>query len=433
MNAKHLRLGLAASSCLAIALLGSGCQRGPAAPAVAPAAPEKPRSESDLAKTTISRVAQTSLGLRTTPVRIEVVQEQRSLSGWIMVRPGNEVTLTAPVGGYIRAPAIPAALPAPGQAVRQGQELFRLEPVLSPLEHIQLSSMRRSIENDLSKARENLSVAENELKRIEKLYAEKLKVERDLEQARKLFNDAQEDFASAEDKLKLIVPPGSEKSNFRPATMSLTAPRAGVALLVNVSPGQFVGLAAPLATIADLSRPWVRVPVPELDLPHIDRGRPVQVSMVPEGPGEPRGAPLRMRADPVGLVPQVDPLKHTADLIYELKPPSEHATLAKDQMVVVAVPLGARSKEAVVPYSAILFDAYGGTWLYIDRTPSKDAETCVYERLRVELGAPVGTDVVVRPPLKAGEPVVTEGAAALFSREFYRPPVVLSVMPAAKK
>jgi len=29
----------------------------------------------------------------------------------------------------------------------------------------------------------------------------------------------------------------------------------------------------------------------------------------------------------------------------------------------------------------------------------------------------------VRPALKAGDPVVSEGAAALFSREFYRPPM----------
>jgi len=41
----------------------------------------------------------------------------------------------------------------------------------------------------------------------------------------------------------------------------------------------------------------------------------------------------------------------------------------------------------------------------------------------VELGAPAGDDVAVRPGLSRGTRVVTAGAAALFSREFHRPPV----------
>jgi hypothetical protein len=52
--------------------------------------------------------------------------------------------------------------------------------------------------------------------------------------------------------------------------------------------------------------------------------------------------------------------------------------------------------------------------------------------VRVELGVPIGTDVAVHGALKANDPVVSEGAAALFSREFHRPPVTPPAAPKGK-
>ncbi len=427
MIVKPPRRLLAAVACL---WLTSGCTQPPAA--TSGSSPEKPRAETELSRTTITREARKSLGLKTTPVRVEAVQEHRTLSGWIMVPPDMEGPVTAPVHGYVRAPSGKAVTPAPGQPVRLGQELFRLEPVLLPLEYTQLAALRRGIEGDLEKAQEDVSVAKNELERIENLHKQKLRGDRDVEQARASLKKAQADLNAAEDKLKYISAPGTEKGTFRPPIQSILAPRAGIALTVPVAPGQFVAQAAPLVIIADLSKPWVRVPVPEFDLPRVDRGRDAQVTVTPEGPGG-KAAPQTIKAHPVALVPQVDPLRHTADLMYQLDPPTENAMLAKDQMVTVAVPLGTRAKESIVPYAAILFDAYGGSWVYIDRTPG-DAEQCIYERVRVDLGPPArDNDVVVRPALKAGDPVVSEGAAALFSREFYRPPVVVPEAPKKDK
>jgi multidrug efflux pump subunit AcrA (membrane-fusion protein) len=438
MHTKPLQARLLAMACLLLAGLQSGCQR-PAA-ATTTAKPEAPRNESELGRTTISRAAQKSLGLQTTPVRVEMVQEHRLLTGWIMVRPGADGTVSAPVGGYLRAPAAPAKLPAPGQRVEKGQELFRLEPVLAPLEQTQLAALRRGIESDLTKAREDVTVAVNELKHIEELFKTKLRSDRDVQQARAQVKKTQEDLSAAEDKLKVITAPGADKNDFRPPPQTLSAPCTGVTLTVLASPGQFVPAAAPLVQIADLSQPWVRVPVPEFDLPRVDRKQPAEITVSPEGltgrgSSPSAGKPQRLRGVSADLVPQVDLLKHTADLIYKLEPLAKGDTLpadlVKDQMVSVAVPIGIRSEEAIVPYAAVVFDAYGGSWIYIDRT-AKDAETCVYERVRVELGAPLGNDVAVRPALKAGDAVVSDGAAALFSREFYRPPVAVPEAPKGK-
>ena len=76
---------------------------------------------------------------------------------------------------------------------------------------------------------------------------------------------------------------------------------------------------------------------------------------------------------------QVDPIKHTADLWYELAPANEADRFVKDQMMTVQVPIGKMEKASVVPYSAMLFDAYGHAWIYLDHGADK-AGKLKYER-----------------------------------------------------
>lgn len=436
-----------------LAALAPGCEKAPP-PAAAPAT-EKPKTESDLARTTLSPEAAASLRVRVEPAPSRSVQQTLSLPGWVMVPQGCEVTITAPVAGYVReAPvppgqglrlaAWPGAVPVAGLPVAAQQELLALEPVLSPVEQIQLATLRRGVEGELAKAVESLTVARSELQRVLELRREGLRQQQDVEQAQARLKHAAEDLAVAEDKLKLFAPAGSD-GNTHLRLQSIRAPRAGTVLAVHVSPGQYVQAAAPLLTMADLSHLWLRVPVPEYDLPRVDRLSPATVVLKGATSG---GRQLRPWARPIALVPQVDPVRHTADLVYDLSPclhaaaladavaalaggpagpllsvlPKRPTPFAKDQMVTVLVPVGERHQETVVPYAAVVFDAYAGAWIYLERGTAGAGER-VYERRRVELGPALGADVVVRPPLTAGERVVTQGAAALFSREFHKPPV----------
>ncbi len=398
---------------LFLAVAAAGCNRTQSPSVSAPAA-EGPKAEEDLARTTLAPEAVTSLGVQSRLVRNERVQERLQLPGWVMARQGHEVTVTAPVAGYVRGPRAADVAPVPGLPVRQGQELFLLEPVLSPVEQVQVAALRRGVESDWVKARDSLAAADKEQQRTEDLYRQKLRGEQDVEQARVRLGHAREDLAAAEDKRKLFADAADGSAPFRP--VPVTAPRAGTVLSVPVSPGQYVPAAAALVTVADLSRPWVRVPVPEHDLANVDRTQPAAAVLG-------GAAGRRLELQPVALVPLVDPARRTADLIYELPAPGAEPLppLARDQLVTVFVPAGGSREESVVPYAAVVFDAHGGSWVYLDLT-ADEAPQHVYERRRVELGPPVGDDVVVRPPLSGGERVVTAGAAALFSREFHKPP-----------
>lgn len=396
-----------------LALSLAGCERGQSV-SPATAAAEKPKVESDLSRTTLSAEAWSSLGIRSEPARTQKVRESLPLTGWIMAKPGQEVTVTAPVAGYVREPTGGKGVATPGLPVKRGQELFLLEPVLTPVEEIQLASLRRGVESEVTKARESIGVANLELQRVADLHRQKLRGDQDLEQAKAKAKLAQEDLAAAEDKRKLFADPTESALQSQLRSLSIRVPRDGTLLTLLVSPGQYVTAAAPLVLIADLSELWVKVPVPEYDLLRVDRTQPGFLERKTT-----QGKPLEIA--PVALVPLVDPVRHTSDMLYRLQPSAKSPTFARDQMVTVRVPLNEEQEETVVPYSAVVYDAYAGAWIYLDRTPDKATEH-LFERKRVELGATIGDGIVIHPACQPGERVVVSGAAAIFSREFHRPP-----------
>jgi RND family efflux transporter MFP subunit len=355
-----------------------------------------------------------SLKIQVKEVRIGPVQQRLTLPGRVMVPQGHEVTVTAPVSGYVRAPE--GGAPRPGEEVKEGRALFQLEPVLAPLEQIQLVALKRGMENEMAKARESVRVAESELERVTELHNQKLRGQQDLEQAQARLKHAREDLESARDKLKLFDKPANSGGHLPP--LPILAPRAGTVLAVPVSPGQYVTATAPLTTVADLKQLWLRVPIPEADLPRIDQNGTATVTV--KGKKD-------LHVTPLGLVPLVDLARQTADLIYVLPPEAkERGLVARDQLAMVDVPLDQRREEAMVPYDAVVFDAHAGAWIYLDKTPA-GAATHVYERRKVQLGPTKGKEVAVRdaegkPACAKGGRVVVEGAGAVFSSEFFKPP-----------
>src|SRR4029079_6072675 len=116
----------------------------------------------------------------------------------IMARPGNEVVLTAPTAGYVHFPKGRQA-PIAGETVRANQALLQLDPVLSPVEALQVASLKRSTESDLIKAETTLKNAEIEFKRAQDV--QKVRSKQEFEQAQKALAHAKEEVAAAKDKL----------------------------------------------------------------------------------------------------------------------------------------------------------------------------------------------------------------------------------------
>ena len=397
---------------LLVPVCALGCTGTPAKPPTIAA--EKVKSESDLAFTNLSKKAYVSLEIKIHEVKLAQVNERLALTGWIMAKPGHEVTLTAPSAGYVRF--MKNRVPIAGESVTKNADLLQLEPVLSPVEQIQVAGLERSTKSDLINAQTTLKNAQIELKRTEDLFKVKARTEEDLLQARKAVDLAREQEASATERLTFF--------QIQKQRIPLLAPQNGKILQLFVGEGQYVAVAAPLISIIDLNPIWIRVPVPEHDLPAIDPNATIDIAW--KNPSQnAAGKPVFMKAKYAGRVAQVDPIKHTADLWYELLPTKEADRLVKDQMVTAHLEVGKKEKGTVVPYSAIIFDAHGRAWIYLERTTEKDAKH-QFERRPVELVTSADDDgVVIRTNLSGGERVVTNGAAALFSRDFHKTPTII--------
>jgi len=185
----------------------------------------------------------------------------------------------------------------------------------------------------------------------------------------------------------------------------LASPQAGLLRALFATPGQTVGAGAPLFDVIAIDSVWLRVPVFAGDLESIDRRAPVEVVPLGTPPGS-KGT----RATPVSAPPTADPATAGVDLFYTLANPG--GSLRPGQRVSVRLPLRSSGERLVVPRASVLFDAFGGTWVYEARDGG------VFQRQRVALVDLVGDFAVLGQGPAPGTRVVTSGAAELFGTEF---------------
>lgn len=161
------------------------------------------------------------------------------------------------------------------------------------------------------------------------------------------------------------------------------------------------------ASVGSLGRQgalWVRVQVIASDIARVDRGATATIKPL-GGQGGVSGRPV---SGPPSSATGV--AAGNVDLYYAV---GNFGGLTVGQRVGVELPVAARGSSALgVPASAILHDAYGGEWIYLQTEPHK------FERRRVQVASVRGTTAILAAGLKPGDKVVTAGAAELFGTEF---------------
>jgi cobalt-zinc-cadmium efflux system membrane fusion protein len=111
--------------------------------------------------------------------------------------------------------------------------------------------------------------------------------------------------------------------------------------------------------------------------------------------------------------PSADAGAASADLYYELPNGGDNgAPLRPGQRVNAVLTMRGAEEGLVIPWSAILHDSLGGTWVYENIGPQ------VYTRKRVEVLQVVDAQAVLKqgPPTVAK--IVVTGAMELFGTEF---------------
>src|SRR5688572_4861157 len=263
---------------------------------------------------------QWKLGTRTEPVAKRRMVERLRVPGRVAAPPGSRAALTTPVAGRLLPPG-EGRLPAPGDRVKAGQTLARIQAPFSEL-FVKLVES----EADLIRTRLRVELAELTHARIRDLAEQKVRSAREREEAEFALRTAKANHESA---LALRAAyqeagalfgargPDAGAAKALPA-LELQAPLGGLVTSVAAALGEHVTPDRPILTILDPDRVYIEAKVPESDLGRIVSPGAAAYELL-HAPRElhPLGAGGEGKL--VHFGPELDPATRSVPLVYEVE------------------------------------------------------------------------------------------------------------------
>ncbi len=386
------------SLCLAtgsIMLLSTGCGKKKKDKPVPPASMSNPVKESDLNTITLTEKAVERLGIQTEAISGEQVGNSRLFSGEVIAVPGQTVTMTAPVAGTLLSAG--GGTVSVGTQVRKGQALFRL--VILPTEKDLLGA-----QEDVSQKEVQFKVATEKTNRTARMYEEKSGSLRAKQEAEGELAAIVAQLRVAKARVELLRGNAGSATS-RLSTLNMQAPIGGTILKVYSSTSQVLSAGAPIADIVTMNPLWVRVPLYAGDEGNIVEGTDATIQTLSQS-----NSSLSITGKRVTGPQTSDPLATSVDIYYEIN--NSKGDYRPGQKVSVTLPVSGHGMANTIPFSAIVYDIHGGTWVYENPSPN------TFVRKRVELKTVTnGKAILVRGPA-SGTKIVTVGAAELFGTEF---------------
>ncbi len=377
-------------------LFSSGSEKAKKEPA---AKVEKVVKEENFNTITLTEKTEQRLGVKVAPVEIKSVHRSRLYSGEIITPVGRRGVVTAPFGGLLKGPK--EGMPKAGDTVTKGQTIFILMPLLTTEARNTTATAQVDAEMQKDNASIQLRAAKVALDRAKRLFADGVGAKRAVQEAQAAYDTAVKTLEAAKARQTLLEESLSEGTA---APIYITAPEDGVLRKITAAHGQNVPGGAALFEMGNLSTAWVRVTLPMGDLEDIARNREAQVGSLSAHSGQPM-----QPAMPVSAPPLANPQAYTVDLLYVLHNSGEGAIPGR--RVGVLTPVNQATESPVIPASAVVFDALGGSWVYEQTAP------LTYARKRVTVGYVTGDETVLTSGLETGASVITVGAQALFGAE----------------
>jgi RND family efflux transporter MFP subunit len=370
----------------------SGCGREDASPEP-PDHVENAVPEAQLATISLTEAAVARLGIETAAVERRFVTMGRMFGGELLVPPGRAMTVGAPTAGIVLGPERGDMLRA-GVTLEAGDVVMQLLPLPPDSDALGASE-------EVAVRESELTVARARAERAKQLLTGRSGSQEQLEQAEAELVRAEAALRLARSQQALLL--GADASGLTPIT--LVSQRAGVLAELHVASGQLVAAGAPLFAVQAQERLWVRVPVYSSDQRAANATAAASVAPLGALPGQ--GGRI---AEPVVGPPTANPAAASIDLFYEMD--NVDGAYRPGQRVQVSVELQESGEHLVVPWSSVLQDIHGGSWVYVQREPG------VYVRTRIELQRVVGDIAVLAQGPEPGAHVVTVGVAELAGSEF---------------
>jgi cobalt-zinc-cadmium efflux system membrane fusion protein len=280
-------------------------------------------------------------------------------------------------------------LVAPGEQVTAGQPMLY---VTSP----DYSSLRSTY----LKARDALQLAKKQYARAQDLYAHQAIAQADVETAESAQTQAQADFDSSADAMRVVGISDPESLLGKPvsAELPLLSPMGGEVVERQCAPGQLLQAGATQCfTISDMSSVWVLVNVYQNDLAYVHDGQEVSI--------ENESYPGVIRGKIQYIAPALDPATRTLQARIECANPGDR--LKKEMYVTALVDAGVIPRALTVPDSAILRDAQNMPYVYVQTGNNQ------FGRRDVTIGDSRGGKTLITSGLQTGERLVGDGALFL--------------------
>lgn len=370
--------------------------------AAPPANVSKVVKEDELNTITLSEAAERRIGLTVGLVEKKSVRRVRMYGGEVAIPAGRSIVVSAPVSGTLRAPA--SGEKKAGQTVKAGNPIFQMIPLITPDSRATLSAALAESDGLASSAREQADLTKITLERARKVLKQGAGSQKQVDEAQAAYQVASKNLEAALARRGILKKVVGDTESGNDAPITINAPEDGILRVVSALPNQTVPSGAPLFEVVDLATVWIRVPLPVGDVDAIDRTESAQVGSL----SAPTGLPQPL-AKPIAAPPSANPLASTVDVFYEL--PNPDKKFHPGQRLGVTIPLRDNRESMILPWSALVYDIHGGTWVYEQVGPFK------YSRRRVVVAYSYGESAVLASGMTAGAKIVTAGAQELFGAE----------------
>ena len=175
----------------------------------------------------------------------------------------------------------------------------------------------------------------------------------------------------------------------------LVAPISGNLSMRRVDPGQTVAAGAPVFSIVELNPVKVRVGVPEADIGKVHRGATAEIS-VPSLDGR----RFNGKVDIIGVAAEQASRTYTVKILV----PNPGPVLLSGMVAEARIFGPAKVHSLTIPAEAVVPDPQGAPVVYVYSPERKR----IYAR-RIEVGAPIGSEVEILSGLRGDEQIVVAG------------------------
>ena len=232
----------------------------------------KQTTATDTLATTTEEVSLTADQYKVAAIELGKV-EMRNLSsvikvnGTIDVEPQSVVSISAPLGGFVKSAGL-----LPGQAVRKGQ-------VMAVIENAEFINMQQ----DYLESKSRMAFLSQELKRQQELQNEEVNSLKTLQQISSEYNTMVAKMAGLKQKLALIcINANNVKSGNISRTANLYSPISGYVTQSNVNRGKYVQPSDVLFELTNRNDMHLALNVFEKDVRKINPGQPIRFALASE-------------------------------------------------------------------------------------------------------------------------------------------------------